>query len=272
VVVHYLVVGGAGVSSKVVRWTMPTAGGNRAVTGVGFRPDLVLHMHGGFGLAGAPPYDATRSAVALGAMNAQGEQWASAAGADDGPDTTATIRVQRTDAALVLVGEYLALDQRASYVSMDPDGFTLAFSDAAGQQAVSLALDGVSSKIGAFAKRSGTGAQPVGSVGFAPSAVVLASFDRTAAAAAVYEDAHFVLGASDGLAEASAALVDRTGLDWSFVRGLDLTSKVFASVSAGGVVEDAADLATLDPDGFTLQWSSSDATASQILYLALGSP
>jgi hypothetical protein len=49
---------------------MPTATGNRAVTGVGFRPDLVMHAHGGAGLTGAPPSTQQHAAQSLGAMNA----------------------------------------------------------------------------------------------------------------------------------------------------------------------------------------------------------
>src|SRR5262245_38881916 len=46
-VVHFIAIGGPGVSAKVVSWTMGTTIGSKAVTGVGFAPDLVLHAHAG---------------------------------------------------------------------------------------------------------------------------------------------------------------------------------------------------------------------------------
>jgi len=53
-VVHFIAIGGSRISAKVLGWTMATATGNQAVTGIGFRPDVVIAAHGGGGLTSAP--------------------------------------------------------------------------------------------------------------------------------------------------------------------------------------------------------------------------
>jgi hypothetical protein len=52
-----------------------TATGNRAVTGVGFRPNLVIHAHGGFSQTTAS-LTAAGGTFGLGVMDGDGDQWA----------------------------------------------------------------------------------------------------------------------------------------------------------------------------------------------------
>ena len=42
-VIHYIAIGGTEVSAKVLNWQQPNTTGNKAVTGVGFQPTVVLH-------------------------------------------------------------------------------------------------------------------------------------------------------------------------------------------------------------------------------------
>ena len=48
-IIHYLLIAGSDISAKVVNWQMPNATGNIAVTGVGFQPTAVIHLHTGSG-------------------------------------------------------------------------------------------------------------------------------------------------------------------------------------------------------------------------------
>ena len=52
--IHFIAIGGASVSAKVVEWTMPTTTGSQTVSGVGFQPDVVIHANAG-GIVGALP-------------------------------------------------------------------------------------------------------------------------------------------------------------------------------------------------------------------------
>ncbi|MBP7965003.1 MAG: DUF11 domain-containing protein, partial [Caldilineaceae bacterium] len=278
--IHYLLIGGNDVAAKAVNWQVPTSTGNRTITGVGFQPDLVMHLNGGTGLTGSAPSSQTQSAAGFGVMNAKGEQWALAALAKDEIDPTATSRGQRTDAALVSTGldgsqnpEFSAI---ASYVSMNADGFTLNFSttsanNTAGQVA-SLALRGVSSKLGSFDKATATGSQAVTGAGFQPEALMLASWARTARTT-TDDNTIMTLGASDGTTEGVSWFGDWDNIDPTNTMGLDRTNKVFAKSSSSQSIDAEADLAAFNADGFTLDWTTnSDGMAAQLLYLALDVP
>ena len=99
-VIHYIAIGGSDVSAKVVDWTMATAVGNRAVTGVGFQPDVVFHAHGGHTLTAALPTNIAVGAFGLGVMDFDGDQWAFANWTVDNAGTSDTQRGQQTNAAL----------------------------------------------------------------------------------------------------------------------------------------------------------------------------
>jgi hypothetical protein len=272
-VIHYLLVGGAAVSAKVVDWQMPTAAGSRSVTGVGFAPDLVLHAHAGDDLTSAAPYSGSDGILGFGAMNAAGEQWSLAAGALDVNWTavSGTASAQRTDGALLGIVPG-TVRVRGSFASMDADGFTMSFPVASGAGRVaSLALRGVGSRLGSFAKATATGNQAVAGVGFQPEAVMLASYDA-AASTAVQAAARLVLGASDGAIEGTGALVAVGGSAPTNARGLDKASKVFSAIGNTGAVRSEADLVGFDADGFTLDWTTNAAPASQVLHLSLGRP
>jgi uncharacterized repeat protein (TIGR01451 family) len=265
-IIHYLIIGGDNVSAKVVNWTMPTSTGNRSVTGVGFRPDLVLHIHGTELLTGGAPNSDPDAGIGLGAMNGAGEQWASFQYGDD--INYQTSRGQRTDSALA-VTDAASYTARASYVSMNSDGFTLNFATASqAGQVVSLALQGMASKVGSFNKITGAGAQALTGVGFRPEALVLSSWNR-AANTGDQASLNWGLSVSDGSHQSALAALDLDNTQPSFVRGLNKTTKLFSKMSNAGAVDAEADLTSLDADGFTLNWTANDSVASQMLYLAL---
>ena len=72
--IHYILIGGADVSAKVLNWQAPTAPGAKTVTGVGFRPDLVFHLNGTAGLTAAAPVSQPGAGYGFSLMNAAGEQ------------------------------------------------------------------------------------------------------------------------------------------------------------------------------------------------------
>ncbi len=153
-IVHYMAIGGADVSAKVANWQMSTATGNSPVTGVGFQPSAVVHLYAGVGLSSPPPSSSDESGLGLGVMDSSGGQWATEARSSPTSAPTVTARGQATDAALLCVGAGPIVSYRASFVSMDVDGFTTNCSKAAGNtgQVYSLALKGLDVKAGSFLK------------------------------------------------------------------------------------------------------------------------
>ena len=80
-------------------------------------------------------------------------------------------------------------------------------------------------------------------------------------------------GAADGSRAVSSALNDTNGVTPSVAGVLDLIDGVFVKMNnATRTVDAKAELASLDPDGFTLNWTANDAVATQICYVALGAP
>ena len=273
--VHFIAIGGTDISANVVGWTMPTSTGNHSVSGVGFKPDIVIHVHAGSGFTNTPTANHGSAAFGLGVMDADGDQWATTFLAEDGSPTSDTQRSQQTDACIYAMDKSLTVTKEASWVSMDSSGFTVNFGTAnsSASQAFSLALKGLNVKPGSFSKSTASqpASQSVTGVGFQPSLILLTSFqDATQASPAAH--ARYGIGASDGTNEGCSALQNGDALTTTTVDGIDKTSKVFVKVNNSTPAVDAeADTTSLDSGGFTLNWTTNDSVATEILYIALGS-
>jgi uncharacterized repeat protein (TIGR01451 family) len=273
-IVHYMIIGGADVSAKVLEWTLPTTTGNRSVTGTGFSPDLVLHMHVNDGFTSAAPTSASRGAFAFSAMNREGEQWATAEISRDPSSISDTWRAQRIDRSLVSL-EYGTgnFTVEGTFVSMDSNGFTQNFSrvsNSAGRVA-SLAIRGVTSALGGFDSKATTGSQSVTGVGFQPQALMIASTGQVASSTNTSQG-RFMFGAGDGTTQGVAWMEDEDNQDISDVRSLDKTNNIISRTTASDTITGEASLGAFNNDGFTLNWTAVPTTPWQSLYIALDAP
>jgi hypothetical protein len=273
-VIHFLAVGGPKAAAKALGWTMPTSTGNHGVTGVGFRPDVVITAHAGSGLTTGPPSTAAHAGFGLSAFDAAGDAWANAVFSTDGVSTSDASRYQRTDQALVSVGGSQSKSKEASWVSMDTDGFTLDWTTAnsSAGQAISLALRGVQASVGSLAKTTAaaTASQAVTGVPFKPVAVLLATVQATASTS-VAAHARYGIGAGTASTDGASAFQDTDAISPTSVDGVDRTTKGIVKVNNNTPSVDAeADMASLDTAGFTLSWTTNDAVATEVCYLALG--
>ncbi len=207
-------------------------------------------------------------------MDFDGDQWAFANWTVDSSGTSNTQRGQQTNAALYSFNNGLTVQKKASWVSMDADGFTINFTNTASNAAArvfSLALKGVNVKPGSFLKTTGAApaSQAITGVGFTPKLIMLASVQNTTQANPVAHS-RFGLGASDGGTEGSSAVQDQNGAGVTIVDAIDKTSKIFVKVDNSTPAIDAeADLTSRGTDGFTLNWTTNDAVETEILYLAM---
>jgi len=276
-VIHYLAIGGPQVAAKVVMWTSPTTTGNKAITGIGFRPETVLHFYGGAALT-ASPSSSFNGIFGMGAMDKNGNQWASQVSDWDANNPSMATRGQQTDAAIYMYadGSQSAVTKEASFATMDSDGFTLNFKAANSNAGLicSLALSGVRATVGSFNKVTGgaPASQGIASVGFKPGAVLLSSYQMGPQSASISEPTcSYGMGASDGTHQGSSAFVSTNNNSPTSVDGVDKTSKVFVKMNTAP--EDAeADLTSFDPTGFTLNWTMNDNVGSQIGFWALAAP
>jgi hypothetical protein len=276
-VIHYIAIGGPQVTAKLVNWQAPTSAGSKSVV-VGFQPEAVIHIHAGAAFTGAPGTSQGNMVVGMGAMDKSGAQWAIQASDVDNTSTTMSSRAQRSNAALYMYTDTgsAGVTKEAKFVSMNADGFTLNFTtaNANASQIYSLALAGLKADVGTFNKTtaSAPASQAVPSA-FKPGAVFMASYQTTAQSSGVISSStcSFGVGASDGAHEGSAAINAADGVATSSVSGIDKTSKAFIKMNQPPI-DAEADMTSFDPTGFTLNWTTSDTTASQICFLALGAP
>jgi hypothetical protein len=129
----------------------------------------------------------------------------------------------------------------------------------------------MNAKAGNFSKSTTppTASQSVTGLGFQPRVVLLSSFMDVAQANPVTQS-RFGFGASDANTQGTSTYSDADAVGTTNVKGIDKTSKAFVKVNNNTPAIDAeANLTSMDGDGFTLNWTTNDAVATQMLYLAL---
>lgn len=263
VVVNYLALGGADLTNAAIKqFNSATATGNQATTGVGFKPDTVLFFS--LGNATAPPATlSTGLPVDLGWMTsaAQGSH------SFNGSGGAAINAYQRTASAFAGTSATSKVLE-AAYTSLDSDGFTINWSSvlASGRVIWALCLKGGQYAVGAFNKPTSTGNSGVTGVGFTPSAEAFLSFG-VVAGTTVNTAGRSAFGAATGTSNRGSIAVS--------IEGTNTTNKYLTRTRAlridgDGTAAGEADFISHDADGFTLNWTTADATAEQVLYFAAG--
>lgn len=270
-VVNYLALGGDTLTgASVVNWQMPTSTGIKAVTGVGFQPDALLHVHaGGVTALTNGGNSVALGALGLGVMTANGNQWATGYIAQS---ATLNARNQESDKCLTLINSTGDIAKQAQFSSMNADGFSLNFgvADTNQQQVISLALKGGAYSAGSLLKSTAAApvSQAVTGVGFQPSGLLLAGVQDTVQATPQTGAVRYGLGASDGVNEFGTSIY---GAATSTRTNIVKNTKAYIKDTGAKVIAAEADLASMDANGFTLGWTTNDAVETSILYLAMGS-
>lgn len=273
--IHYLAIGGSAVEAKVGAFDMTTSAGTQAVTGVGFTPKLVLFSAGTDSTTEG--FSGSNTRFALGAMTAAA-QWCMTSFGQDNLNPSDEQGVGRTDAALVRIGNALTTTMLAARSSLDADGFTINKSTAPGANLrcgyAALGGAGLLAEATAFNQPTSTGAQAVTGIGFQPEAELFVSAGRAAnttptgstrsiVGAAISSSNRRVMwtGAVDNLATTQTGYLNN-----------ETSAITHATPGAGSPTTAAvADFVSQDADGFTLNWTSADATARQNFAIAFGS-
>lgn len=274
--IHYMAIGGADITdARVGTFAGPAVAGSAAVTGVGFQPDAVLFVAG------------NRTGVTWDTIVAEGAQ---TIGFMSSATSQASIGWSARDAQTALSNAHAwsgaqaitglrrnALDQQAAFTSMDADGFTLNFTQTGGaSNYIYLALKGGLFKMGTFNKNTAAGAQSVTGLGFQPSGLMLLSESDNVAAATARASANpasnLSIGATDGTT---------SGSTWMHYRSIATTDtntftyntnimKMGINTNATVTNYGEATFTSFNTDGFTINWTTSDATARNLIYWAIG--
>lgn len=271
---HYLLIGGDNVLAKVLEWGTGTSGGNLGVTGVGFQPDALIHIHEGFA-AGSLPATSGAFNPCIGIVGAAGNNRAVSLSVVNGQATMNTQRGQTEKALYRISIATGAFDWSALHVSMDSDGFTINRDNPPGASnaILTLCLKGVSCKVGVFNKSTNTSvpvAQQISGIGFTPKSTIFMSV-MAPANASVQDHTRIAIGASDGTNEGCASWKSEDNSANADVDTITSNTKAIQiSNNDTTSIEAEADVSSFAPDEINLSWTTNNNVATEVVYMAFG--
>lgn len=269
--IHYLALGGL-TNAKVHGFTLPTATGSQAKTGVGFQPNAALFMLGSETAAAAGGADVRANVSA-----ADGTASLSLGFSQDDFSGNANGRTSSELSELMrVINPAGTLDGTSDFTSFDADGFTFNCTDAyvGAYLAAALCLRGLRTKIGSLTLPAATGSQGYTGVGFQPKAILFFGNHNVLSTSIRAAFSLFVGGASAST-ERAVISTDEVFASDPLQSDYDSdTTKVIKALTGGTPTTDyAADLTSFDVDGFTLNWTTvgTGASSDQVTYMAFGS-
>ncbi len=262
--VGWMVFGNPAMSAKVMAWNMGAATGAQAVTGVGFQPNLVMHLYsiGGTGDLGV---NLTDSAIGFGAMSASGQYAASATSLNAAGSNHFSQQESSSTSAIVMNNVATPTTRfQASFSAFGADGFTVnrTVAPPAAQPIASLCIGGLTHvKVG---RVTGTTVDPVpgnstvSGFGFHPTGLLhtfISDMDG------IQQGVDFRIGAADGAHQNGAGYTDGapTGVG-------DATGALFGN---NGFLIDPSDSPALNQI-FSLNSFTSDGLSMNILVSTKG--
>lgn len=265
--VGYLAIGGSDITNvKTGQYTSAIATGNQAVTGVGFKPDALFLF--GINRATAPPNATTTGAFTLGFGKSATARAATSISSTNAA-TTATARGQKTTD--VYASSDFGVEE--DLVTLDADGFTVNVIAAPGAAIYEhyVAIKGIRLQVGSFNTATATGNFAVTGVGFKPIATIFMS-KLNPASTASETDSRISLGIGvDSTNRFALSSFDQTGLTTSKSRHIWSESRIYTNYNNTPTLIEDLDFVSSDQDGFTINQVTTDATARQVVYFAIGS-
>lgn len=266
----YLALGGAELSAFVGTVNTGTGAGTFSRTGVGFQPNLNLF----FWDSNSTNSDGVGLTNTIAIAKSSSNGFLSGYREGDALLPTVEKSAQLADRVAVTVGA-AAITERISFVSNDSDGFTLnkvdapSFSKGIGF----ISLSGLSSALSTFSQKTSTGSQSVTGIPFTPKALLTLT-DGLASSASVQANAQVALGCA--LSSSNRRAAAACGSDNQIVTSLAgrrSTEAAAITILSDGTptVVAEADFTSFDIlSGYTINWGTADATAREIISLALG--
>jgi len=273
--VTYLALGGTSLTNAIVLpSTLASGTGNQSFTGAGFQPDCVLALAT---KATSFSVGSGSGMLSVGVATSSTSRACVSALTDDADASGSNSRsILRSDRFLVFpdVGAD-TISQTIDFVSMDTDGLTISTSaNTTLNKIIFICLKGASAKVGTVAANTSTGTAATSSVGFKPSALLLASTNATTSTqTAVNTGFEFMLGVASAPTERGSIW----GIDEDALTTTDNQSRydtgglwIDYAGSTGFAIEGEAELSSFDSDGFTLDTVDAFPAANLAIYLALG--
>lgn len=244
------------------------AAGNQTVTGIGFKPDAVLF----FNTRQSPLTGDTNGAImSIGMAISSTERAYVTNTMQDALATSQTTREQDTDACIHLSNEDGTQLDKADFVSMDADGFTINWTTGNIQRFFFVAFKGGQYKIGNFQAKTSTGNFSETGVGFTPGGGLFASWGRTANVNN-QSPAFLSLGfASDTTERFVAGGNSEDGVGTSNSNQWSDDGKLYQIYNFTPGLRGDIDFVSWDADGMTLNQTDAETSLVQVLYFLIGS-
>lgn len=263
VLINYIALGGSDLTNAaILTSSLPTTTGNQSLTGAGFQPDSAIFIG-----KMAASSSTTVGSVAVGFIKSTTNRLTAAVYGSAGT-IAKYINTAKAAVGLLNTGSVVKYYE-GDISSFDSDGLTINWSTVAGSQTGTYAvvcLKGIQAKAGYVTQPAVTGNQATSGVGFQPKAIIFAHSGAT----------------TDDTIQTSGALgvgfTDGTNNN-AMMSGSDGGSSVV--ITTGGCIRRSygsttptvtadASISSLDSDGFTLNWTTTDATARLYPYFAFG--
>jgi hypothetical protein len=262
--IDYFCIGGIS-NVAIKQFTSATSTGNQAITGVGFQPDAmaIFAMYAGT----APPANATDARMVTGFTDGTNDRCVSAF-VQDG--TGNVVRAKKNNAVINSLASGGTILERASLNSFDSDGFTLNWSTVSGVARYywAVCLKGVNTIVGTISQTS-SGNQAY-SIGHATKAAMF-SMDGNTTDDTVNTS---LATMSFGVADDNSDLAKYVSRDSAFDDALQADDSndciVDLDLDDGSTIF-AGDIASLDSNGFTVNWSPVDVPGREVYYMSFSS-
>lgn len=263
-----------GVQSKIGSFDLNTSTGNQSVTGVGFQPKLVILW------TSAPNTTEGGSAHAYFSFGAGTSSSSRFSHGMSDIDNTPVGRTNRYSSDSHIYTETIEGDligAQADLVSLDSNGFTIEVetAPAAARRILYLAIGGgrVEVNVGRITSKTSTGNQGYTGVGFEPGALLFIADDLSVAQMdTVIPGGMVAIGFARTAAEqAYCGYVSEDAASSSDTGSRMSRTKCIGTIASTDINTQVteADLVSMNADGFTLNWSTANATARAIHYIAL---
>lgn len=265
-VIGYQALGGSDLTNAFIKAFLPAASNTaQGFTGVGFKPDAALLISAQVGAA--TQTDTGAMGLSLGFAVSSTKR-----AALEVQQNSATESVQKVTKVVEKSSSGGTITMEGDFTSFDVDGFTITFSTTTSVKEIfALCLKGGQYNVTSFNQKVTTGSQAITGVGFQPVGIMLASVNLVTAAAIVTTSSRLSFGTATG--SAARASIWAGGGNAGIQDNDTDTGKIINMITEGAspTTNASADLTSLDNDGETLNWSTADATAREIVQFSFGS-
>lgn len=271
--IHFLALGGSSLSAvSTANQTIGPGVSLQNTTGHSFQPNCVLFMNPGAYTGPANADAFTNGGFGIFAASDAGTQVGGGCRFTDNVNPTQNYTRARTDQVMIATASNSNDSFFTGYFcNWTSVGFNLRWTVVpSGLRYFSrVSLQADAARSGFFQQPTSTGNQSITGLGFAPEALLIWGLGK-AANTSLQNHSSLQVGITDGVNQRGIFNAERHGVATSSNYQSTYNSLIQQRSDQDGSLQAEASLVSLDADGFTLSWSTVDATPRQFYYLALG--